>query len=457
MDLFDEHTRAFEDWLVQAGVTASGKITLADARHRSAGRAVLAKEDISADEELFSIPRSSILTVETSDLPADIKNKVSDPWLSLILVMFFEYQCGADSKWKAYFDVLPTAFDTLMYWTDQQLDILQGSAVVNKIGKETADETFNEQILPVVVEHVELFRASGMSNTDILEVCHRMGSIIMAYAFDLERTDTAQNEQDGWEEDSDDGGQILPKGMVPLADMLNADADRNNAKLFYEDDKVVMKTIVDVKQDEELFNDYGPLPSADVLRRYGYVTENYKQYDVVEVSIDMIKSEAKEQLNMQDSDIDARTSYLDEQGVLDDSYDISRSTSEDGQFPDELRALLNILALPQFEFEKMLAKEKLPKPELSQGAVTLLSSLLVRRTSQYTGALFAPGVVHTHEMNVRRQMAAHVINGEKEVLQQAIASVQQLQDQASKKRKADADNTKSTTAQSDKSKKLKAR
>ena len=130
-----------------------------------------------------------------------------------------------------------------------------------------------------------------------------MGSTIMAYAFDLEKSSQSKNEEDGWEEDSEDGeGAALPKGMVPMADMLNADADRNNAKLFYEDDKVVMKTIKAVKAGEELYNDFGSLPRADLLRRYGYVTDNYAKYDVVEVSSDLIKEKAKDQLKLSEKD-----------------------------------------------------------------------------------------------------------------------------------------------------------
>lgn len=49
-----------------------------------------------------------------------------------------------------------------------------------------------------------------------------------------------------------------------------------------------MKAIKPIKASEEIFNDYGPLPRSDLLRRYGYVTGNYAQYDVVEFSFDVV-------------------------------------------------------------------------------------------------------------------------------------------------------------------------
>jgi SET domain-containing protein 6 len=49
-----------------------------------------------------------------------------------------------------------------------------------------------------------------------------------------------------------------------------------------------MKAIKPIAKGEEIFNDYGEIPRADLLRRYGYVTDNYAPYDVVEVSLDVI-------------------------------------------------------------------------------------------------------------------------------------------------------------------------
>jgi hypothetical protein len=46
-----------------------------------------------------------------------------------------------------------------------------------------------------------------------------------------------------------------------------------------------MKAIKPITQGEEIFNDYGELPRADLLRRYGYVTDNYKVFDVIELSL----------------------------------------------------------------------------------------------------------------------------------------------------------------------------
>ena len=46
-----------------------------------------------------------------------------------------------------------------------------------------------------------------------------------------------------------------------------------------------MKAIKPIQEGEEIFNDYGEIPRADLLRRYGYVTDNYSVYDVVELTL----------------------------------------------------------------------------------------------------------------------------------------------------------------------------
>jgi SET domain-containing protein 6 len=354
-------------------------------------------------------------------LPAAALKDISDPWLSLIVAMVYEHLRGSETPFKPYFDVLPETFDSLMYWSDTDLEQLEGSAVVDKIGKESADTTFTEQLNPVLGQHAN---TGDLNNEQLLALCHRMASTIMSYAFDLEKSssDPSKNEEDGWEEDSDDG-QALPKGMVPLADMLNADADRNNAKLFYEDDKVVMKTIKAVKSGEELFNDYGPLPRADVLRRYGYVTDNYAQYDVVELQADLIKEKAKKLLGLSANDLEEKWKYAEEQGVLDDAYDIGHAESEGGQFPEELCVLLNLVASAKVEFEKLKKKDKLPKPELSNDAKKLLRTVLVYRYAMYRPDPDDMDVDQAGSEGRRRAMALQVIEGEKAVLQEAVNAV----------------------------------
>ena len=204
---------------------------------------IVARNNIAEGEELFSIPRSLVLTVQNSDLKRLLSEDIDSlgPWLSLMLVMLYEYLQGPKSRWAPYFRVLPTRFDTLMFWSPAELQELQASAIVDKIGRQGAEESIMTSIAPIVKSNPGLFPPiNGLSSFDgdegtaaLLDLAHVMGSLIMAYAFDIEKAedddDETENPDDSYMTDDDE--EQLAKGMVPLADLLNADADRNNVSL----------------------------------------------------------------------------------------------------------------------------------------------------------------------------------------------------------------------------------
>lgn len=138
--------------------------------------------------------------------------------------MMYEFLLGEKSNWKPYFDVLPTEFDTPMFWSPEELKRLQASATVNKIGKDSAEEMFKTLLIPAIRGNEEVFEAAkGLSDEELVQLAHRMGSTIMAYAFDLENEDE-EDEEEEWVEDRD-GKSLM--GMVPMADIMNADAEFN--------------------------------------------------------------------------------------------------------------------------------------------------------------------------------------------------------------------------------------
>ncbi|OCK84807.1 SET domain-containing protein [Lepidopterella palustris CBS 459.81] len=438
-DDFQAKSEAFMAWLANSTATVNNKIALRDLRELDAGRGVIAVADIAEDELLFSIPRSSILSVENSalvnKLPAIFEDL--DPWFSLILVMIYEYIQGNKSSWKSYFDILPTEFDTLMFWTEDELAELQASAVRGKVGKEEADKSLSETVIPIIRSHEDVFfpidsqAKQLLSDLDLLALAHRMGSTIMAYAFDIEPAQTSKmTDEEGYASDEED--EALPKGMVPLADMLNADADRNNARLFYERDILIMKALKPIKSGGEIFNDYGPLPRSDLLRRYGYITDNYARYDVVELPFEVVRKVVESVAQIKPSIVDDRLEYLDEQGVIDSGYDISIQDYQQDiieHMSPELVILIEAILLPQAEFDRLKSKGKLPKADklTVQGAKVLLR-LIRARIAQYattyeedagdiSNSMDCRGPVFRSEK--RKRMAKQVRTGEKWILKEA--------------------------------------
>jgi N-lysine methyltransferase SETD6 len=243
-----------------------------------------------------------VLDATNSDLQKQIDIPLSHfgSWNSLILVIIYEYLRRDISPWYRYFKVLPTTFNTLMFWNPAELAELQGSAVLDKIGRAEVEEDFKTTIIPFMKTHAVLFPVNDDDADSIfVQLAHMAGSLIMAYAFDLGKNDDTEEEadEDGFVEDDEEDPA---KGMVPFADMLNADADRNNvsgthildraciddsqARLFHEEELLIMKATRPILAGDEIFNYYGPLPRSALLRMYGYITDNYAQYDVAELS-----------------------------------------------------------------------------------------------------------------------------------------------------------------------------
>lgn len=180
--------------------------------------------------------------MQTSELPKKLPNVFDgsldendedseplDSWGSLILVMLYEYLQGEGSQWKPYIDVLPSTFDTPIFWSSSELKELEGTCLTaEKIGKQESDDILRGRLLPVVLQNPTVFYPKGareLNEDELLHLAHRMGSAIMAYAFDLDNdNEQSDDEEEGWIEDRE--GQTM-LGMVPMADILNANAEFN--------------------------------------------------------------------------------------------------------------------------------------------------------------------------------------------------------------------------------------
>jgi len=150
--------------------------------------------------------------------------------------MIYEDGQGQQSEWWPHLQILPTQFDTLIYWSPFELAELEGSAVLDKIGKDGADSSFKKILLPIVQQNSELFGCHGQAfhgpdaEATLLELAHRMATLIMAYGFDLEAESLFSEDEDEMG-GSSQAAYELNKGMVPLADLFNADGNLNNVSL----------------------------------------------------------------------------------------------------------------------------------------------------------------------------------------------------------------------------------
>lgn len=398
---------------------------------------------------LFTLPYSSTLSTLTSPLTThlipDTMTKLSqeNPWMALVLVLLYETR--ADSEWKPYIDILPRDFDTLMYWTPSELETLTGSAILEKIGKDEAEEKFKSILGPIINTHKDLFQPTELQFNDstgevdessLLSCAHRMASCIMSYSFDIKKTVSHSNttdDSDSGEEGEEDGEAQHYKAMVPLADLLNADADKNNARLFQQPSSLTMSPLHDLPMQTPLYNDYGPLPRSDLLRRYGYITQNYAQFDIVELKGDLLTETIIGMKNptLSPEEKLKRIDFLIDEELLEDAFDLPVPEPGAKNIPNEWTGIYVVLTQPVGEEPKLPSSSSVLKKIMkARGYKECVREVLRKRLAMYPpkeeiGAGVASGEGVSVRTKRRVEMARQVREGEIEILEALIKEVEE--------------------------------
>ncbi|KAJ7680818.1 SET domain-containing protein [Mycena polygramma] len=435
------------------------------------GRGAVAVKDIPEGHILFKVPRDLLLSTDTSALPGRVgldrwrEAKLHMGWVGLILCMIWETAQGPSSKWSKYLESLPTTFDTPMFWSDLDLEELRGTSVVEKLGRSDAERDFREKLLPMVQSRPDLFPPETIPIYYTLEIYHVMGSRILSRSFDVENEDPEDDTEgdeaantslgsamdvDGSHEETESahGDSELADGdedpeedeepagvsMVPLADMLNAQYGSENAKLFHEKDDLRMVSTKPIKAGEQIWNTYGDLPNAELLRRYGHVDmlplpngDVGNPGDVVEVPADL----AVAVLQTDDVVTKERIDWWLEQGG--DDVVVFES---DLEVPEALVSLVRLLRLTPDEWEKTVAKDKVPKPKMDNEILDVVRAVLERRLTEYPSTLDDDvALLRDESLPLNKRQAIIVRVGEKRILHSALQKIKAQKGDNSRKRK----------------------
>ncbi|KAF4597946.1 Ribosomal lysine N-methyltransferase 4 [Pleurotus pulmonarius] len=439
------------------------------------GRGAIALKDIPEAHTLFSIPRALTLSTRTSRLPSlfgiDRWRKAApdgflldNGWAGLILCMMWEE--ANHGRWAAYLASLPSQFDTPMFWFEEELTELKGTSVVEKLGKADAELEFHTKLLPAIESRKDLFFPHHIPVYYTLEKFHIHGSRILSrgftvdppasgsgyyqdevngssHAMDVDELSPEGGDDDANADDADDDEEdegIV--SMVPMADMLNARYESENAKLFYEEDELKMVSTKPIKAGEQIFNTYSDLPNAELLRRYGHVDllplpaelglalsgdSRGNPGDVVELRADtVVDVAARFTLRKQpdfssatnsDSavmeDLNGRIDWWLEMGG-DDVFVLEPPASP---LPDDLVSLIRLLT-DDTEWQKAQEKDKPPKAKTDKDTLTIMLEVLEQRLALYDSTLEndEATLASSADLPLRKRNALVVRLGEKRIL-----------------------------------------
>ncbi|KAI0935355.1 hypothetical protein AcV7_003817 [Taiwanofungus camphoratus] len=442
------------------------------------GRGAVALQDIPEGHTLFTIPRDLTLSTRTSSLPTRVGREawrqfgLGTGWVGLILCMMWEESLGSSSKWSEYLSSLPASFNTPMFWSEEEVQELSGTAVVDKIGRSEAERDYYKKLIPAIESRPDLFPAELTPKYFSLERYHMMGSRILSRSFHVEPWREENEEytietnnrilevdvmsdashqhepldaqvdpvgvgddegEDDETVDDDDMEDPADVTMVPMADMLNASFEAENAKLFYEKFHLKMVTTKPIKAGEQIWNTYGDPPNSDLLRRYGYVDVvplrppqqgEGNPADVVEIRADLVVSVTVKRIS---GDVQERVDWW-----LENADDDTFVIGTDCELPEELMSFVRLLLLPQAEWDKARCKGRLPKAKIEAPILMVAAEVLEKRLSEYRTtietdeALLAPENVQGLSFNKKHAVIVRL--GEKRILRHTLQEVKRLQD-----------------------------
>lgn len=102
-----------------------------EADGESCGRGILARESMGEGELMMTIPFDICFTKQLAQekLGYDIIDDDMDEYIAIALLLMIEKLKGSESKWKPYFDILPTVenVNPSFIWTEEELEYLKGS------------------------------------------------------------------------------------------------------------------------------------------------------------------------------------------------------------------------------------------------------------------------------------------------------------------------------------------
>ena len=215
------------------------------------------------------------------------------------------------------------------------------------------------------------------------------------------------------------------------------------ARLEHEEEGLKMVAIKHIPKDQECFNNYGPLPRSDLLRRYGYISDKHRSHDVVEISLSQICKVISEKYDItleelkarQDGDCRGLKKTLENAlkktpgcswcNFMDENYDIP-SVNQDFCFWDP-GLIFTVDALAADQKEVRALKKKITRaPLIPTGSKTqeVLQMVVKNRLKDYTTTIAEDReLLRDTSLPLRKRQAIEVRLGEKEILAGAVSEL----------------------------------
>mmetsp|Transcript_28499 Transcript_28499/g.37278 ORF Transcript_28499/g.37278 Transcript_28499/m.37278 type:complete len:566 (+) Transcript_28499:23-1720(+) len=220
-------------------------------------RAVYSEEKVNADTIVFSIPYEGLLSFKrVAGTPLEAMLTELSPLREediLALLLLFEKDKGAESQWSGHIELLPNEYHNVLYFTDEEVQDLQGSnlyIIAQKLKTQVVAEyeEFSSKTVPegkTIAEKFPWFTLEAYKWA-LCTIWSRFVSIVCR------------------------GEQL--KVMAPVFDMFNHDPGAAVMHGFQDLNNCLhIVTFQDWTPGNEISINYGPIPNSSLLQLYGFV------------------------------------------------------------------------------------------------------------------------------------------------------------------------------------------
>lgn len=279
------------------------------------GLSLITTEPINADTIAVTVPHSALLSLDQAEHIDSLKKILDDDALlrgmenvSLAMIIAHEVLRGSDSQWAPYFDILPSTFQTPIFYTEQQFLALKPSPVF-----EEALSLFRAVARHYVYLYLrilgDLIGEKGETClSDAKKIRPFLGSpfTLHNFSFDFYRwcvsvVSTRINILPSQSKRREDGIPKMIPALIPFIDLANhAHRCTGPASVFSsaESNNVILQINKAIEPGKQLFIYYGPRTNSKFLLHNGFIPFMPNPDDLYELKIGLPMSSANSSIKM---------------------------------------------------------------------------------------------------------------------------------------------------------------
>ncbi|KAF9581462.1 hypothetical protein BGW38_001501 [Lunasporangiospora selenospora] len=323
--------------------------TAIEVREGKHGLGIFAKKNLDAGIDLVKVPKSLVLSVESTAIANLLEEEGIEGYVGLTLGAMYELSCSDGSPWSAYLDLLtsrPPQMATSL--TLKQREKMKSCEAYQDVENDIADlkDDYESIVVPFLERNLDIFTEETRQKYFNFESFKIMTEIVSSRAMDVDHFHISalvpfadfvnhspmpngdyvtyeevcevcgavacehMNESDNEDEDNEDQAPELADPSNPKETTAD-DSDENNNfdqegdeewedEDEDEDEEETEEELkdtcdiildMDLKRGSEILRHYGPFPNKILLGKYGFaVVDN--PHDTVTIQLEMVREAA---------------------------------------------------------------------------------------------------------------------------------------------------------------------